>query len=110
MLPALFRVGLLLLAQIEVPKALLPDNELEELVRSVQPHFVPLPLPPAPPSMPSRMRGAAAAAEGEAPVADAEGPLMLSDPDTGIIQRRLSNGIRLNMKVSPSCLQGHPPH
>ncbi|CAL8466878.1 g6414 [Coccomyxa elongata] len=58
---------------IEVPQSLLPPDLVEQLVAERNPHFVPL--------------------ERFGP---SSSPMPPPDPSTGIVQRRLSNGIRVN--------------
>lgn len=57
---------------IDVPDALVPPERVAELLASRKPHFVPV------------------------PGREAEGPFPPADPETGIVQRRLSNGVRVN--------------
>lgn len=57
---------------IDVPDALVPPERVAELLALWKPHFVPV------------------------PGREAEGPFPPADPETGIVQRRLSNGVRVN--------------
>jgi predicted Zn-dependent peptidase len=57
---------------VDVPDTLVPEEAVAELMGRLQPHFVPIP--------------------GRADAATTPPP----DPDTGIVQRRLSNGVRVN--------------
>lgn len=57
---------------IDVPDALVPPERVAELLASQKPHFVPV------------------------PGRESEGPFPPADPETGIVQRRLSNGVRVN--------------
>ena len=57
---------------IDVPDALVPPERVAELLALRKPHFVPV------------------------PGREAEGPFPPADPETGIVQRRLSNGVRVN--------------
>ena len=57
---------------IDVPDALVPPERVAELLASRRPHFVPV------------------------PGREAEGAFPAADPETGIVQRRLSNGVRVN--------------
>ena len=57
---------------IDVPDALVPPERVAELLAARKPHFVPV------------------------PGREAEGPFPPADPETGIVQRRLSNGVRVN--------------
>ncbi|KAK9810226.1 hypothetical protein WJX72_007002 [[Myrmecia] bisecta] len=60
---------------IDVPTSLLPEEDLARLLEERRPHFVPL--------------------GGEGTAGPATPP---PDPVTGIVQRRLSNGVRVNMR------------
>ena len=57
---------------IDVPDALVPPERVAELLAARKPHFVPV------------------------PGREAEGAFPPADPETGIVQRRLSNGVRVN--------------
>lgn len=69
---------------LDVPKSLIPIDELEEKIRTQQPAFVKL------------------------ETAEKEGitAYRTYDEHTGVVQRRLSNGIRINYKVSKQSLGG----
>lgn len=62
-------------ADIEVPEALITPDRLAQLIATQQPHFVPV-------------------------VPGAESVLPPPDPTTGVLQRRLSNGVTINYKLS----------
>ena len=82
------------LPQVEVPKALIESEKLTELLRTSPPAFVPVP--------PSTSAAMLAAAAGETP----DWPLRQYDEATGVIQRRLSNGIRVNLKITANEAKG----
>ena len=65
------------LPDVDVPEALVPDHKAAELIEARKPHFVSL--------------------TGENNINDASG-LAPADPETGILLRRLSNGIRVNFR------------
>ena len=79
---------------MEVPKALIEADKLEELLRTSPPSFVPVP--------PSTSAAMLAAAAEETP----DWPLRQYDEATGVIQRRLSNGIRVNLKITANEAKG----
>ncbi|CAI7791721.1 unnamed protein product [Closterium sp. NIES-54] len=76
--------------EVEVPRTLISDAELAELQQKIRPRFVPFP-----------------PTEGNAAdVAPSEWRVRQYNKETGIIQRRLSNGIRVNMKVTDNEAKG----
>ncbi|GJP40170.1 hypothetical protein CLOM_g24450 [Closterium sp. NIES-68] len=76
--------------EVEVPRTLISDAELAALQQKIQPRFVPFP-----------------PTEGNAAdVAPSEWRVRQYNKETGIIQRRLSNGIRVNMKATDNEAKG----
>jgi predicted Zn-dependent peptidase len=69
---------------VDVPDALLPDERVEDLMAERQPHFVSVPTP-------STISGS-----GSSDVDDSARPG--PDPSSGVIQRQLSNGIKVNIR------------
>jgi hypothetical protein len=79
----------------QVPDALLPDDVAERLVEERQPHLVPVPGLEQ-----LQQHAAAAAAAAGAPAAAAAAAAAAADPSQGVHQLRLSNGIKVNYRVT----------